>query len=181
MPKTPLQTYISRDAGKHTVCDPKLITEAWEYRVASQLLEEGDFLLNISVWKLEVAGKEATYICRENLSGEAFIQKSVDLRVQAGMSHKKARAAATEYPTYGGIHSEVNIAAEIYRMPGTVSQVFTERKPCHACQAFMRNNFPAVIHAPFFYYLQPPGTERKWQLKPYKQSLKLYMLNRYQG
>ena len=180
-PKRPLLTYISRDRGPEVACDPELLTKAWQHRISNQLLKAAHFKLNISVWKLEKLGGIIDYICEENISSEAMLEEAIELRKDRGMKQDEAEKSAEEYPTVGGIHSEVNIVAKIYRKPGQVLQVFSERKPCNACQAFMRNMFPAVVHTPFFYYLQPPGTERRWQLEPYGKSLKLYMLNRYQA
>jgi len=180
-PKKPSLTYISRDRGAEVACDPELLTRAWQHRVSNQLLKAKDFKLNISVWKIAQPGGGTDYVCRENDSGKAVFQKAVDLRMKKGMTEDEAKESANEYPTFGGIHSEVNVVAEIYRLPGEVMQVFTERKPCPSCQSFMRNNFPKVIHTPFFYYLQPPGTERRWQLESYGRSIKLYLLDRYQA
>jgi len=180
-PKKPSLTYISRDRGAEVACDPELLTRAWQHRVSNQLLKAKDFKLNISVWKIAQPGGAISYNCRENDSTKAMLQKAVDLRIDQGMTPKAAKESADEYRTYANIHSEVNVVAEIYRLPGEVVQVFTERKPCPACQSFITQNFPKVIHKPFFYYLLPPGSERTWQLSFYGNNLKLYMLDRYQA
>jgi cytidine deaminase len=102
-----------------------------------------------------------------------------------GMLAREAKKDAAAYPTNSGIHSEVNVVADIYRRPDIgsgltrIAQVFTERVPCGACRAFMKNMFPAVLSTPFYYYLQSTGTERKFQTKPYGGDVMLYLLGRY--
>jgi len=135
------------------------------------------------VWRLKrKSGVE--YYTRENDTGEELFEKAVQLRMEKGMKRTAAKKSANEYPTRGGIHSEVNVAAEIYRRPDissgqtTVTEIFTERKPCPACRMFIRLHFPVFGIAPFYYYLQPPGTERRWQVKP-NGSVGLYLMERY--
>lgn len=184
-PKRPGQMYLSRYGGPDVVCDPQLLARAFAYRVQNGWVTPDDFYrLNITVWKLEAKSGAVEYYPRENDTGEELFDQAVKLRTDKGLTKTAARKSANEYPTRGGIHSEVNVAAEIYRRPDIssgatrVTQIFTERRPCGACQSFLEKNFPAFHAAPFFYYLLAPGTERRWQVKP-SGSVGLYLMERY--
>jgi len=184
-PKRPLVTYLSPDGDKSAVCDPQLLTLALKFRVDNQLMTPEDFFRNITVWKLVHKDNSVEYYPRENDSDEVGFQKAVKLRRDKGMSAVDARKDASAFPTNSGIHSEVNVVADLHRRPDIaagatqIAQVFTERAPCGACRTFMHNMFPAVLSTPFYYYLQPGGTERNFQTRPYGGSVMLYLLNRY--
>ncbi|HUA98019.1 MAG TPA: hypothetical protein VMA34_06805 [Terracidiphilus sp.] len=184
-PKRPLVTYLYRDGDESAVCDPQLLAGALQYRMDHQLMKPEDFFRNITVWKLVHKDNSVEYYPRENDSDEAGFKKAVKLRRDKGMTAREAKKDALAFPTNSGIHSEVNVVAEIYRRPDIASgstriaQVFTERAPCGACQAFMKTMFPRVASTPFYYYLKPGGTERRFQTRPYGGSVMLYLLNRY--
>lgn len=184
-PKTPLITYISTGGDWSVACDPELTKRALQYRIDKQLMSADDFFRNITVWKLVHKDGAVEYYPRENDSDEAGFEKAVQVRKDKGMTARAARKDAKAYPTTSGIHSEVNVVAEIYRRPDVaagrtrITQVFTERKPCQACRTFMRNMFPAVLYTPFYFYLQPFGTERRFQTRSTGGNVMLFLLERY--
>jgi hypothetical protein len=184
-PKRPLLTCLSAGGNMNAICDQELLTRALQYRIDQQLMKPEDFYRNITVWKFVHKDGTFAYYPRANDSDEAGLEKSVQMRIEKGMSPRKARKDAVAYPTNSGIHSEVNVVADIYRRSDIarglthVAQVFTERIPCVSCRTFMRNMFPRMLSAPFYYYLQPPGTERNFQTRLFGGDVMLYLLSRY--
>lgn len=184
-PKRPAVIYLSPHGNESVTCDPELLRQALKYRMDKQLMKPEDFYRNITVWKFVHKDGTIEYYPRENDSDEMGFEKAVQIRKDKGMGSRDARKDAGAYPTNSGIHSEVNVVAEIYRRPDIsqgltrIEQAFTEREPCYGCRTFMRRMFPPVLHTPFFFYLPSSRTERNFRTKPYGGNVMLYLLSRY--
>jgi hypothetical protein len=68
------------------VLDRNLITEAYQYRIAHQMMGPKAFYLNITVWKLVNKDGTVEYLKAVNDSEESQAQKVLDKRVEEEMA-----------------------------------------------------------------------------------------------
>jgi ribosomal protein S6 len=187
--------FIDHAFTKEATCDPKLVTEALQFRIAHQMMGPKAFYLNITVWKLVNKDGTVEYLKAVNDSEESQAQKVLDKRVEEEMAAnpKANRKKLTqqikehldEYYVYSGVHSEPKVADDISHRSDVrkglarVTQVYTEREPCADCQGLMNHQLPALKPVPFFYFLSDNRANRRLALEPYGKSYQLLMLNRY--
>jgi hypothetical protein len=179
------------------VLDRNLITEAYQYRIAEQIMEPDDFYLNITVWRLEKKNGEVKYLKAVNDSEESQAQKVLDQRVEQEMganpkaSRRKVTAAVRKelkhFYVYSGVHSEIKVAEDVSRRDDVrqglarITQVYTERAPCLSCREVMNNELKILKPVPFFFFLSGNKVIRRDSLKQYGWSYQLLLLNRYGG